>query len=340
MHDVLKYNPKLKELAKELRKNSTLSEVLLWHEINKNKLGVDFHRQKPIGNYIVDFYCPKSKLVIEVDGISHAGKLEYDQKRDDYLNKIGLTVIHFSDEEIKQNLVNVIEYLKDWIETHPTTKVAPLSRGESHALRLKSHSSQERIYQGVKFHTIFIQKTPPNHKNIDELKKWCKIFHEKKLAPPYPGGSFGNLSFGTDNNTFIITGSRIGLKCDLANDCFVEIIDCDFENQNIKVIGTREPSSETMLHAVIYNKRKDVKAIFHGHSAELLQNVEQLKIPATKEEKPYGTMELVESVIEIIDRNNLIMMKNHGFIAVGRNMQDVGNLLMKTLRMVADLRNG
>ncbi|MDX1671590.1 MAG: DUF559 domain-containing protein, partial [Balneolaceae bacterium] len=55
---VLPYNPKLVPLARSLRKNSTLAEVLLWQKLNKKQLGVDFHRQKPIGNYIVDFYCP------------------------------------------------------------------------------------------------------------------------------------------------------------------------------------------------------------------------------------------------------------------------------------------
>ncbi len=362
MQNHLKYNPKLKERAKELRKNSTLSEVLLWREINRKKLGVDFHRQKPIGNYIVDFYCPKLKLVIEIDGMSHSGKMAYDQKRDNYLKQIGLSVIHFSDDDIKQNLNSVLEYLKECIKkqknithpppattgaplsrrdlTHPPAKAVPLSRGDSHTplLQLLEYPSQEgkfrqeeRIYQGVKFQTIFLQKAAPIHDKIAELEKWCHIFHQKNLAPPYPGGSFGNLSFRTENDTFIITGSRIGLKCDLTNDCFVEIIECDFENKKIKVIGTREPSSETMLHAALYQKHQKVMAVFHGHSPELLQNSFKLKIPETKEEKPYGTMELVESVLEMIDENKLIMMKNHGFIAVGKSMREAGNLVLEYL---------
>jgi len=54
---IIPYNPKLKELARELRKNSTLSEVLLWLKIKAKVMGVEFHRQVPIGNFIVDFYC-------------------------------------------------------------------------------------------------------------------------------------------------------------------------------------------------------------------------------------------------------------------------------------------
>ena len=193
------------------------------------------------------------------------------------------------------------------------------------------------IYQGVKFKTNFIYKTPPIHEDIEILKNWCRIFDEKNLAPPYPGGSFGNLSFRTRINTFIITGSRIGLKCSLIADCFVEVFECDFEKKELNVVGLREPSSETMLHATIYQKRPDVRAIFHGHCPELLQNVKKLKIPETKEEKPYGTMELVQSVLEIIDNNNLVMVKNHGFIAVGSSMADTGKLVMDNLAKVIDL---
>ncbi len=64
---IIPYNPKLKELAKKLRKQGILSEVLLWNELKQKKLGYDFHRQKPIDEYIVDFYCEVLDLVIEID---------------------------------------------------------------------------------------------------------------------------------------------------------------------------------------------------------------------------------------------------------------------------------
>ncbi len=61
------YNPELKEKAKMLRSNSTLAEVLFWNQLRDKKLWYDFHRQKPIDYYIVDFYCPKLNLIIEID---------------------------------------------------------------------------------------------------------------------------------------------------------------------------------------------------------------------------------------------------------------------------------
>jgi len=69
---IIPYNPKLKNLARQLRNNSTLAEVLLWRELKGEKiLGFDFHRQKPIDEYIVDFLCSELSLVIEIDEVSH-----------------------------------------------------------------------------------------------------------------------------------------------------------------------------------------------------------------------------------------------------------------------------
>jgi very-short-patch-repair endonuclease len=84
------YNPKLKAKSRELRNNSTLAEVPLWNQLKGRKMrGYQFMRQKPIGNYIVDFFCSKLKLVIEIDGESHSenknmiskGKRSWRQKR-------------------------------------------------------------------------------------------------------------------------------------------------------------------------------------------------------------------------------------------------------------------
>jgi len=112
----LRFNESLKSRARELRKNSTLSEVLLWKSLkNKKAMGYDFDRQKVIGNYIVDFYCSKLKLVIEIDGSSHDGKYEYDLKRHKYLESLGLTVIHISDQDIKQKKNDVLNMLETLI---------------------------------------------------------------------------------------------------------------------------------------------------------------------------------------------------------------------------------
>ena len=104
---IIPYNPKLKEYAKELRKNSTLSEVLLWKNIKNKALGVQFHRQVPLLEYIVDFYCHELMLAIEIDGDSHLYKYEYDVKRQGELEKEGIIFLRFTDSDIKQNMFSV-----------------------------------------------------------------------------------------------------------------------------------------------------------------------------------------------------------------------------------------
>ncbi|MBN2730825.1 MAG: endonuclease domain-containing protein [Balneolaceae bacterium] len=111
------YNPKLKPLARQLRNNSTLAEVLLWNELkNRKMLGYQFMRQKPIGEFIVDFYCAKLKLVIEIDGESHRFKLTEDVERQQWLEELGIKVLRFDDLEVKQNIKDVLYSIDSCIE--------------------------------------------------------------------------------------------------------------------------------------------------------------------------------------------------------------------------------
>jgi very-short-patch-repair endonuclease len=113
---ILPYNPILKELAKKLRRNMTFSEVLLWNELKQKKmLEMDFDRQRPILNYIVDFYCKDLMLAIEVDGGSHNQKFEQDQKRQQELENIGVRFLRFDNLEVKKDMNNVLRIIQFWI---------------------------------------------------------------------------------------------------------------------------------------------------------------------------------------------------------------------------------
>ena len=114
---IIPYNSNLKQRARKLRKDSTLSEILLWKQIKKKNLGFEFHRQLPIGNYIVDFYCHELKLAIEIDGDSHDFNGEYDIKRQKSLEKLGVNFIRFNDKFIKKDLDGVLKLLKYKIES-------------------------------------------------------------------------------------------------------------------------------------------------------------------------------------------------------------------------------
>ena len=121
--EIIPYNPKLKELARKLRNNSTFTEIMLWNYLKKKQVrGYDFDRQKPIGNYIVDFYCKDLNLAIEVDGESHYGREGRDKLKDKRLNELGVSVLRFDDRDIIYKLDKVIESIEDWIDeniTHP-----------------------------------------------------------------------------------------------------------------------------------------------------------------------------------------------------------------------------
>jgi very-short-patch-repair endonuclease len=119
---IIPYNPNLKELARELRRNMTLSEVLLWNELkNKAMLGFDFDRQRPIGNYIVDFFCKDLSLAIEIDGDTHIYRYDYDEERQRELEKEGVKFLRFDDDEVKKHMTNVLRVIASWIEKNKPT---------------------------------------------------------------------------------------------------------------------------------------------------------------------------------------------------------------------------
>ena len=113
---IIPYNPKLKERARQLRKNSTLPEVLLWQKIKQRAFGVQFHRQVPMLNYIVDFYCHEIQLAIEIDGLSHDFNDVYDLKRQDEIEAYGVTFLRFSNEDIKNNMFSVLLVIEQTCE--------------------------------------------------------------------------------------------------------------------------------------------------------------------------------------------------------------------------------
>jgi very-short-patch-repair endonuclease len=109
---MLYYNTKFKKYSQKLRNEMTDAEQLLWSELRRKQLrGLQFYRQRIIGNYIVDFYCPKAKLIIEVDGGQHYTDegLAKDKERDYYLKDKGMRVLRFSDRDVFENMSGVIE---------------------------------------------------------------------------------------------------------------------------------------------------------------------------------------------------------------------------------------
>ena len=109
----LPYDKKLTALARQNRSNPTQAERTIWREILRKRQFACFKflRQKPIGGYIVDFYCAELRLVLEIDGESHAETAEYDAERTTFLNSLGLRVLRYTNDEVLKNLEGVYEDL-------------------------------------------------------------------------------------------------------------------------------------------------------------------------------------------------------------------------------------
>jgi very-short-patch-repair endonuclease len=132
---IIPYNPILKSLARDLRKNSTKSEIILWNKIKKKSLGVEFHRQVPIDDFIVDFFCHELMLAIEIDGSTHNYNFEKDDIRQKKLEDFGIKVIRFDDRDVRFALNDVLRALEltieNIIDNNKENIPPPPSKGES-----------------------------------------------------------------------------------------------------------------------------------------------------------------------------------------------------------------
>jgi len=112
-------NSSLKLKARELRNNSTVSEIKLWSFLKGRQMcGYDFHRQKPLDKYVVDFFCNELMLAIEIDGISHVGQENYDKQRQDKLESIGIKFLRFDDDDVFYNIGSVLDTIEKWIKNN------------------------------------------------------------------------------------------------------------------------------------------------------------------------------------------------------------------------------
>ena len=105
-----KISPELRERARELRRNMTPAEKILWEKVRHNRMNrLQFRRQQIIDGYIVDFYCHEKALIVEVDGDIHDQQISYDAERDTHLTSRGFQILRFANEEIADNLKMVLQ---------------------------------------------------------------------------------------------------------------------------------------------------------------------------------------------------------------------------------------
>ncbi len=188
-------------------------------------------------------------------------------------------------------------------------------------------------YQGLKYKVIMLGDQCPDHPLIPELIHWCGRFHDSGLAPAYPGGSYGNLSFRikAGEEPFIITGTCIGLKDDLCSDHLVRVERADLQANTVYACGSRMPSSESMMHWAVYRERPEIMAVFHGHSPEILRHHSLLGLAVSGQEWPYGSTELAGCMAGLARSHDFFIAREHGFISLGKDMEQAGQMAFEIL---------
>ena len=183
----------------------------------------------------------------------------------------------------------------------------------------------------IRFKTVFVSTKAPRDARIEELKDWSEQFQENGLTPVVEGNYTGNLSFRFREG-FVVTASGLKSKENLADDCFVYVEDYDEASNTFYVWGKKLPSSESVMHHLIYRSNAGVYAVFHGHCDVIVADAERLGLPVTGKEYGSGTVELAREVLKVMGDSKLVVLRNHGFVALGGSMREAGELALATLR--------
>jgi len=176
------------------------------------------------------------------------------------------------------------------------------------------------------FSSVFLARNPQNEPHVPQLAEWGK----KLVASGVVKGTEGNLSFRTRLG-FIITGTDVALDA-LTPENVSEITGVVYglNITSVYVKGIAVPSRETIMHSQIYEERADVNAIFHVHDSRVTANADKSGIPVTAKEQPAGSLELAKEAVSLIQSNKDVkyfVLRNHGGVALGANMDEAAKLV-------------
>jgi L-fuculose-phosphate aldolase len=166
------------------------------------------------------------------------------------------------------------------------------------------------LYVGVKFKTVHEAPETVNDPRIAELIRVGKLLADKGFCPE----NSGNMSFRAAKG-FVITaaGSKLG---ELTSNDFVLVKKVDLARKAVFCAGKVQPSSEAMMHQMIYDARHDIDVILHAHALDLKGAA------VTEKEYPYGTFEFARSAAQALEKHDLVILKGHGFVSVGKTVPE------------------
>lgn len=191
-------------------------------------------------------------------------------------------------------------------------------------------------YQGVKFQHQQTKTTFSYDQRLPNLNRWAYLFSQLGLAPIHVDsagmavGAYGNHSYRTGDTSFIITKSAMIPSETLQPNDFCHVVGFEDQANICMTEGTAPPSSESFLHHALYQSLPHINAILHGHCTPLNIHAATLNIPVTKSFHAYGTKELAESALLLVDTNTFFfILKDHGFVALGEDIDSAGKLTLK-----------
>jgi len=187
-------------------------------------------------------------------------------------------------------------------------------------------------YQGIKFSVKFKKQYTHPECLFEELNLWAWRLCQLGMTPVHSKGAYGNVSC-RDNKFFLISKSGMIPEDTLNCDNFCRILSFDKRSQRFVVEGKHTPSSETIMHYLLYKKNPKIGAILHGHNQLLLSHTDVLGIPVTTEFFPYGTEELAQSAFEMVTLGHrFFQLKDHGFVSVAPDIASAGQLCLQALQ--------
>lgn len=191
-------------------------------------------------------------------------------------------------------------------------------------------------YRGVKFSCRRSAASFSFDERLGVLNHWAWLLGQLGLTPIHPSGAYGNLSCRFQTG-FLVTRSGMQPQEELDPDdyCLVERYDQDTGILVFK--GRNQPSSESLLHDLVYRNCPEAGAVLHGHSELLLRWAARLGLPVTSSVHAYGTVQLAEAALELIMAGNRVfLLKEHGFVAVGPSIAAAGRLTLRTYQALLE----
>ncbi len=190
----------------------------------------------------------------------------------------------------------------------------------------------------VKFNCSWIKDAPLSSELLADLNLWRDKMYGLGFIGVYDDGiGYGNMSVRAEGKQFIITGSGTGKYKSLSNEHYTKVVDYDLEKNSLTAVGPVIASSESLSHAIIYERNKNVNAVIHIHNLFLWKKLLD-KIPTTNKSIEYGTPDMAKEILRLFDETKvaeiqMLVMAGHeeGLISFGKDLHEAGNQLLNVL---------